>query len=114
MYFEVKYSVRIFLGVVYATQTQQTKFPSLNGTGARDQFIEEVSDLHLRIYGRQDRKLNIMLMTWNQGLSGKRIKCIKYSMELFISNKTELELLFDAESVPWIVKLVLLLQLQWK
>ena len=36
----------------------------------------------------------------------KIIKCIKYLMELFISNKSALELLLDAESVSWLMKLV--------
>jgi len=62
----------IFFGAVYATQTKQTNSPSLNGIGAFDQRIQVVPALRLRRYGRQDWKLNIMLMNRNPEMpSGK-------------------------------------------
>jgi len=76
----------IFFGSVHATQTQQTISPSHNGIGACDQSIQEVSALRLRRYGRQNWKINIMLMNCNlELLSGKNFKCIKYFIELVIS-----------------------------
>jgi len=72
-------------GAAHATHTQQTNSPSLNGTGAYDQSIKVVSALSLRRHGRQDWKINIMLMNCNLVLlSGENFKCIKYFIELVI------------------------------
>ena len=48
-------------------------------------IIQEVSDLRLRLYGHQDRKINIMLMNFNpEQLSGKKkiFNRIEYVIEL--------------------------------
>jgi len=51
-----------YFGAAYATQTKQTNSPSLKSIGASDQSIQVVSALCLRRHGRQDWKINIMLM----------------------------------------------------
>ena len=39
-------------------------------------IIEEVSDLRLRLYGHQDKKINIMLMNFNPELLSEKKKTL--------------------------------------
>jgi len=84
-YFKFKYSVRIFSCRPLRNTKQQINSPSLKRNAACDSIFQSLSHVRLRLYRRQYRKINIMLMNCNpEFLSGKYFKRIEYFNELII------------------------------